>query len=110
MVSVGESVQEAIELTNQGFYERAYPPAANAIVGTIAKAISGDGTSELAIQRFVKEHFQLITFMGMPRALPLPLSIPFAIKRIMPQFNVHYGAEEIVALASHQDDKVHGAS
>lgn len=98
MTSVGESVQEAIELTNQGFFERAYVPMANAIVGTLTKATNGDGTSELAIQRFVKEHFQLITFMGMPRALPLPLNIPFAIKRIMPQFNVHHGAEDLVSL------------
>ena len=97
-ISVGQNVQEAIELTNQGFYERAYLPTANAIAATIAKATDGDGSSELAIQRFVKEQFPLITFMGMPRALPLPLNIPFAIKRIMPQFNSHHGAEEIVAL------------
>jgi hypothetical protein len=97
-ISVGESVQEAIELTNQGFYERAYLPTANAISATIAKATDGDGSSELAIQRFVKEHFRLVTFMGMPRALPLPLNIPFAIKRILPQFNPLHGAEEIVSL------------
>jgi hypothetical protein len=97
-ISVGESVQEAIELTNQGFYERAYLPTANAIAGTIAKVTGGDGSSELAIQKFIKENFQLVTFMGMPRALPLPLNIPFQIKRIMPQFNSLHGAEEIVSL------------
>ena len=97
-ISIGQSVQEAIELTNQGFYEKAYLPTTNAIAGTIAKATGGDGTSELAIQRFIKEHFPLITFMGMPRALPLPLNIPFAIKRIIPQFNSLHGAEEIVIM------------
>jgi hypothetical protein len=97
MFSIGESVQEAIELTNHGFFERAYMPAANAIVGTVAKVTGGDGQSELAIQRFVKDNFLLISFMGMPRALPLPLNIPFKIKRIMPLFNVLYGVEEIVA-------------
>lgn len=97
-ISVGESVQQAIELTNQGFYERAYLPAANAITGTIGKETGGDGSSELAIQRFVKDNFPLITFMGMPRALPLPLNVPFAIKRIIPQFNSLHGAEEIVSM------------
>lgn len=98
IVSVGNFVQEAIELTNQGFFERAYLPTANAIAITITKATDGDGSSELAVQRFVKEHFALITFMGMPRALPLPLKIPFEIKRVMPQFNSLHGAEEIVSL------------
>ena len=38
----------------------------------------------------------------MPRALPLPLKIPFALKRIVPFFNVHHGAEEIVLLVLSQ--------
>jgi len=99
MFSVGESVQEAIELTNHGFFDRAYLPAANAIAGTVAKVTGGDGQSEIALQRFVKDNFELLTFMGMPRALPLPLNIPFKIKRVMPTFNVLHGAEEIVTLA-----------
>lgn len=99
IVSVGDLVQEAIELSNQGFYARAYMPAAGAIALTIAKDSGGDGSSELAIQRFVKENFSLITFMGMPRAVPFPLNLPFAIKRVMPQFNSLHGAEELVSMA-----------
>jgi len=98
IVSVGSLVQEAIELTNQGFYERAYMPTANAVAMTIAKESQGDGSSELAIQRFVKENFPLITFMGIPSALPLPLNIPFAVKRVIPHFNSLHGAEEIVSM------------
>jgi len=98
VASTGENVQQAIELMGQGAYERAFLPAANAIALTINKANGIDGTSELAVQRFVKENFELITFMGMPRALPLPLDIPFKVKRIIPSFNVLHGVEEIVAL------------
>ena len=77
MFSIGESVQEAIELTNHGFFERAYMPAANAIVGTVAKVTGGDGQSELAIQRFVKDNFLLISFMGMPRSASIAVEYSF---------------------------------
>jgi len=46
--------------------------------------------------------------MGMPRALPLAMSVPFGLKRIYPAFNVHHGAEEIVLLVVREALKTGG--
>jgi len=98
METVGEYVQEAVDFMNSGSYLRAVAPTARAIDATIRKYLGKDTLSENDFTRFLKENWQLITFMGMPRALPLPLNIPFGLKRIYPSFNVLHGAEEIILL------------
>jgi hypothetical protein len=91
MKTVGELVQEAIDFMNSGLYEAAFAPTCAAIGETAKKVFETENH-----QRFVKENWQLISFMGLPRALPLPLNIPFALKRIVPAFNSHHGAKEII--------------
>lgn len=98
MATVGELVQEAIDFTNSGAKTSAVLPTARAIEATILKSLEKDAATEDDLKRFLKQNWQLIVFMGMPRALPLPMNIPFGLKRIVPQFNVHHGAEEIVLL------------
>lgn len=102
MKTVGEYVQEAADFMNSGSYQLAVAPTALAIDATIRKASGKDSLSEDDYKRFLKENWPLITFMGMPRALPLPLNIPFQLKRIVPTFNVLQGAEEIVQLVISQ--------
>lgn len=96
MNTVGQFVQEAIDFMNSGSYKLSFLPIAQAIDETVKKAAGKETASEDDFKRFLKDNWQLIVFMGMPRALPLPLNIPFALKRIVPQFNVHYGVEEII--------------
>ena len=98
MATVGEFVQEAVDFMNSGFALRAALPTARAIEATVRKSLEKDALSEEDFKRFLKQNWQLIVFMGMPRALPLPMNIPFGLKRIFPAFNVHHGAEEIVLL------------
>jgi hypothetical protein len=102
MMTVGEYVQEAVDFMNSGSYHLAVLPTARAIDATLGKALEKDVASEDDFKRYIKENWPLITFMGMPRALPLPLNVPFALKRIVPTFNVLHGAEEIVLLALRQ--------
>lgn len=102
MNTVGQFVQEAIDFVNSGSYSRAFPMAALAMRETIGKSLEKDEPSEDDFRRFIKQNWSLIVFMGMPRALPLPMNIPFGLKRIVPQFNVHHGAEEIVLLVLQQ--------
>ena len=97
MASVGELVQEAVDSMNSGFYEMALVPASLAISQTSLTAFGNDSPSDFYLNRFLNENWQLIAFMGMPRALPLPLSIPFGLKRLVPSFSVHGGAFEIVS-------------
>jgi hypothetical protein len=98
MQTVGQLVQETIDCMNSGFAARAVTPAARAIEATLGKSLAKENLSADDYKRFLKENWRLITFMGMPRALPLPLNVPFGLKRILPSFNVHQGAEEIVSL------------
>jgi hypothetical protein len=98
MNQIGELVQEAIDLINSGAFERSVPPTAAAIDLTARKINEKDTFSALDCDRFLKAHWDLITFMGMPRALPLAMSIPIAFKKIFPAFNSLHGAPEIVSL------------
>ncbi|HEX8247468.1 MAG TPA: hypothetical protein VF599_04730 [Pyrinomonadaceae bacterium] len=91
MKSVGKLVQEAIDFMNAGSYEAAFVPTCTAINETAKKIFETEN-----YQRFIRENWQLVSFMGLPRALPLPLNIPFALKRIVPAFNSHHGAKEII--------------
>jgi hypothetical protein len=98
METVGEFVQSAVDFMNSGSYLRAVAPTAGAIEATIRKSLGKENLSEADYQRFLKQNWALITFMGMPRALPLAMNVPFGLKRIVPSFNVHHGAEEIILL------------
>ncbi len=98
METVGGFVQEAADFMNSGSYLRAVAPTARAIEATLKKSLQKENLSDDDYKRFLKENWSLITFMGMPRALPLPMNIPFGLKRIFPAFNVHHGAEEIILL------------
>lgn len=98
METVGQLVQETIDCINSGFKTRSVTPAARAVEATIRKVFTKESVSPDDFKRFLKENWRLIVFMGMPRAFPLPLNIPFGVKRNFPSFNVHHGAEEIVQL------------
>lgn len=98
MNTVGQFVQEAVDFMNSGAYRQAVLPCALAIDATARKVFGKEMLPEEDFKRFLKENWQLISFMGMARALPLPMNIPFGLKRIVPAFNIHHGAEEIILL------------
>lgn len=98
METVGQLVQETIDCINSGFKTRAVTPAARAIEATLRKSLARETVTPDDFKKFLKENWRLIVFMGMPRAFPLPLNVPFGVKRNFPSFNVLHGAEEIVAL------------
>lgn len=105
MKTVGELVQESVDFMNSGAYRQAVLPCALAIDATAKKVFGKESISEDDFKRFLKQNWQLISFMGMSRALPLPMNIPFALKRIVPSFNVHHGAEEIILLVLRETQK-----
>jgi len=95
MKTVSELVQETIDFMDRGFYEKGFVSTSQAIAETAKKAYEKSELSNNDYQRFLKENWALISFMGLRRALPLPLNVPFGFKRIAPTFNVHHGAEGI---------------
>ena len=88
MKKVGELVQEAIDFMNSGLAQYAIIPTVAAIAET-AKSVGG-------CDEFIRENWDLIAFMGLPRALPLPLKISFGAKRIFPQLNINADAQTII--------------
>lgn len=105
MKNIGEMVQNSVDFMNSGAYRSAVLPCALAIEETAKKVFAKETISEDDFKKFLKQNWELIKFMGMSRALPLPMNIPFGLKRIVPSFNVHHGAEEIVLMVLRQTMK-----
>lgn len=97
-MAIGEHIQEAIDFMDRGLFPLAFVSACAAVSETLKKANEKEILNEDDFRRFIKENWELISFMCLPRAFPLPLNIPFGVKRIEPKFNVHHGADEIVLL------------
>lgn len=95
-MTIGEHIETAIDLTDRGLYHLGFVSACGAITETLKKANCVDSLTYNHYERFFKEDWELISFMCLPRAVPLPLNVPFGIKRIDPKFNIHNGIEEIV--------------
>ena len=101
-MTVGQNIQEAVDFMEKGLYEIAFAATCAAISETIRKAIGKPDLSDGDYQRFVRENWRLISFMSLPEALPLPMNVPFGLKRIVSRFNVNHGAEEIILLVINQ--------
>lgn len=97
MSEIGEFVRSAIDLSSKGSHRAAYGDAARAVEATIVKSEGVPAAGEVSVARFIKANWDLIAFMGLPRALPIPMKLPFEINRVIRSFNVHHGAEEIVS-------------
>lgn len=97
-MTIGEYIEEAIEFTDRGLYTLAFVSTCAAISETLKKVNEKDVLGEEDFRHSIKENWDLISFMCIPRALPLPLNVPFGVKRIEPKFNVHHGADEIILL------------
>lgn len=101
-MTVGENIQEAVDLMERGLSEMAFAATCAAICETIKKAVGKPDLSDSDYQRFIRENWRLIPFMSLPEALPLPLNVPFGLKRIVPRFNVNHGVDEIILLVISQ--------
>ncbi len=97
-MSIGDYLQDAIDYTDRGNYHFAFVSTCIALSETLAKGTEKDVATIEDFRKFLKENWELIAFMSLPRAIPLPLNVPFGIKRIDPKFNVHHGIEEIVLM------------
>ncbi len=95
MNQVGELIQKAIEAMENGATAAAFAAACAAVTATLKKSLETDVLSGGDYQKFVKQHWKLLTFMGLPRALPMPLEVDYKLKTIVHGFNLS-GAEEMI--------------
>jgi len=95
MKQVGELIQESIEALENGATDSAFALSCAAVEETLKKSLEIDRLSGGDYQKFIKRHWQLLAFTGLPRALPIPLDVDYKLKAVVHGFNIN-GAEELV--------------
>lgn len=95
MKKVGESIQEAIEALENGATDAAFAAACAALTETLKKSLETADLSGGDYQNFVKRHWRLLCFMGLPRALPLPRTVEFNLTKLVHGFSLR-SAEELI--------------
>lgn len=106
MNQVGELIQESIEELGNGAFEAAFVAACVAVKATLQKSLESEALSGGDYQNFVKQHWRLLAFAGLPRALPMAREIDGQLKKILHGFNVS-GAEETVLHLIRQTARMH---
>ncbi len=102
MSKIGELVQESIDLADRGLLEQAFAPACKALKETAQKAFDAGQLSAPDYQTYIRQHWPLICFVGIPLGSTLPADLPFRLRRAVPSFNVPDVFQEIVIFAVRQ--------
>lgn len=103
MKTIGQLVQEAIDLSERDLYEMAFSPVCAAISQTAHKAFEKDAALEPAHQKFINQNWRLISFMGIPQMeSSLPLNLPFRLRRAIPSFNAPNVIQELLVFTVRQ--------
>ena len=95
MNQVGELIKQAIEALENGATETALALTCTALAETLKKSLAAEELNGGDYQNFVKKHWRLLCFTGLPRALPLPLAVEFNLTKLVPGFNLR-SAEELI--------------
>ena len=95
MNQVGELMREAIEAMENGATEAAFAATCAAVAETLKKSLETDDLSRANYQEFIKQHWRLLCFMGLPHALPLPLAVEFNLTKFVHGFTLR-SAEDLI--------------
>lgn len=96
MKTIGELLQEALDLADRDLYESAFVPVCDALNQTAQKVFENDASSEPAYQRFIRDNWRLISFVGVLQKKSLPLNLPFGLRRAIASFNTPDLPEQLV--------------
>ncbi len=95
MNEVGELMREAIEAMENGANDAAFAKTCAAVTETLKKSLEMEDLSGGDYQRFIKQHWRLLCFMGLPHALPLPLAVEFNLTKLFHGFTLR-NAEDLI--------------
>lgn len=107
MKSIGQLVEETIVVSDRGLPEFAFYNACEALAQTAQIVYKDEELVEPAFQKFIRENWRLISFMGFGGG-EFPENLPFTLRRSVPSLNMPFLAQEIViymvrhTLATHQ--------
>jgi hypothetical protein len=96
MKTIGETVQESIDLMERGLYNKAFAIACLACRETIKKQSGKDDLILFDYKSFVDEHWDLLVFMSFPQIKSPFLDVQFVIKDISMNPRRDYTIKEIV--------------
>lgn len=95
MKQVGELMQEAIEALENGATDQAFAGTCAALAETLKKSLAKEDLTGSDYQNFIKHHWRLLTFMGLPHALPMPLAVEFNLMKLVRGSSLR-SAEELI--------------
>jgi hypothetical protein len=95
----GQLVEEAINLSDRGIPEYAFFTACEALRQTAQLVYEGEPQPEPEFQKFIRDNWKLISFMGIPRTDVIPSNLPFGLRRAIPSLNTPNLAQEIIIYA-----------
>lgn len=95
MKKVGQLLQAAIEAMENGATDAAFAATCAAVAETLKKSLKTADLTGGDYQNFIKRHWRLICFMGLPQALPMPLAVEFNLTKIFHGFSLR-SAEELI--------------
>lgn len=107
MKSIGEFVEETIVVCDRGLPDFAFYNACEALQQTAELVYKDENLAEPAFQKFIRENWRLIAFMGIGNA-EFPENLPFTVRRAVPSLNTPLLVQEILIysvrhnLATHQ--------
>lgn len=96
MKTIGELLEGTLNLTSQGLLELAFTPVCEALNQTAKKLYPEEIAAEPAFQRFIKDNWGLIKFMGIPHSDSIPTNLPFGVRRAVASLNMPHLDQEIV--------------
>lgn len=96
MEKIGEIIQESIDLTERGLYDKAFAIACVACRETIKKDTEKDELILFDYKNFIDEHWDLLSFMCFPEMKSPYLDIQFTIKEISMNPRRSYTVKELV--------------
>jgi hypothetical protein len=102
MDKIGELVQQSIDLAEKGLFELAFAPTCKALRDTAQRSFDDGHIATADLQAYIRQHWKLINFVGIPRGSTLPADLPFRLRRAVPSFNVPDVFQEIVIFAIRQ--------
>lgn len=88
MRKVGELVRETIESMEIGSFDVAFAATCAGIETTLKKSLEKENLNNGDYLNFIKKYWDLIIFMGLPKALPMPLNVEFGLTKLVHGFNL----------------------
>ena len=95
MNKVGELMRKTIEAMENGATGQAFALVCAALAETLQKSLETEDLSGGDYQNFIKRHWRLLCFMGLPQALPMSLAVEYNLSKIVHGFHLR-SAEELI--------------